>query len=288
MCARIAVKTPKKKRRTCADGEHLPTLDEVGITRKESSRWQKLADLPDKKFEERVAAILEKGRRVTFSAASEPASEAKSYDGDEHYTPEKYIELVRQVFGGEIDLDPASSLKAQETVVARQFYTKEQDGLSREWAGTTFLNMPYSDPAPWVEKLLEALGSGAVPEAIVLCNNTTDVGWAQQLLEASAAVCFMRGRIAFDRPDSKANKGTRQGQIFFYLGNDVDSFISAFEAFQFDEEGEPARNAILRPSAPLHVPDVDDEDDGADEQVDELPNAAPPREWFEDSAETSA
>jgi phage N-6-adenine-methyltransferase len=253
-------------------------LRDMGISDKQSHRWQRLAKMDLATFEARVAAILEKGRRATTSGAlKETASEAKKYDGDEHWTPADYIDLVREVLGS-IDLDPATSLKAQETVVAQQFYTKQDDGLSKEWAGRVFLNPPYSDPAPFVEKLLEALGTGAVPEAIVLTNNTTDTTWAQSLLEASAAVCFTRGRIAFDRPDSKANKGTRQGQIFFYLGNDADSFIAAFEEFNFDADKEPVRNAILRPSSPLHVPE---EAEAAEEdEAEEKPAAS--GEWFEE------
>src|SRR6266496_5442474 len=47
---------------------------------------------------------------------------------DEWYTPPEIIELVRTVLG-EIDLDPASCIEAQRTVMAKRFYTKHNDGL---------------------------------------------------------------------------------------------------------------------------------------------------------------
>lgn len=259
-------------------------LEEIGVTKKESSRWQKLAKVPEERFEDHIAVVRERCGRLTSTGLIAAASESKSYQPDEHYSPADYVELVREVLG-EIELDPATSLRAQETVVAQRFYTKAEDGLAHDWSGRVFMNPPYSDPAPFVAKLLEHLGTGDVPEAIVLTNNTTDTEWAQSLLEASSAVCFTRGRIAFDRPDSKANKGTRQGQIFFYLGNDPESFVAAFEEFNFDADKEPIRNAILRPASPLHVPE-EDEADVVDDEAEEKPAAG---DWFdEEQPEASA
>jgi len=58
------------------------------------------------------------------------------------YTPELYVDLARRVMGT-IDLDPASSDKAQEVAQAEKFYTEADDGLQQAWWGNVFLNPPY-------------------------------------------------------------------------------------------------------------------------------------------------
>ena len=52
----------------------------------------------------------------------------------EWYTPAYIIEAARKTMGT-IDLDPASSVIANETVKATTFYTIDDDGLIKEWGG---------------------------------------------------------------------------------------------------------------------------------------------------------
>jgi phage N-6-adenine-methyltransferase len=192
------------------------------------ARWcKKLAGADEQQFEDHINAVRAKGERLTLSGTIAATSEAPEYDSDEWYTPADRIELVREVLG-EIDLDPASCEKAQETVRATTFYTKADDGLAQDWQGRTFINMPYSDPSVWVTKLLEEFAAENVSAAIVLVNNATDTTWCQELLAHCAAACFTKGRIAFLREDGQAVVGARQGQAFFYFGPDVEAFESTF------------------------------------------------------------
>ncbi|WP_267901234.1 DNA N-6-adenine-methyltransferase, partial [Dulcicalothrix desertica] len=62
---------------------------------------------------------------------------------DNWYTPPYIVELVVQVLG-EIDLDPCAEVGKK--IPAREHYTIDFDGLSKQWHGRVFLNPPYSCP----------------------------------------------------------------------------------------------------------------------------------------------
>lgn len=61
-----------------------------------------------------------------------------SLKSNEWYTPDRYIQAVKEVLGS-IDLDPASCAEANQTVGATDYYTKEDDGLEQYWKGNVFL-----------------------------------------------------------------------------------------------------------------------------------------------------
>lgn len=152
---------------------------------------------------------------------------------NEWYTPAKYIEAARDVLLG-IDLDPASSAVAQETVQADEYYTATDDALDREWHGRVWLNPPYSkDLIPlFIAKLVNEFGSGRVSSAILLTHSYTDTAWFHTAESRCHAVCFTRGRIGFVSPSGEIAAPT-QGQAFFYYGPDVDVFAGRFREFGF-------------------------------------------------------
>lgn len=54
---------------------------------------------------------------------------------DSWRTPADILDRVRAVFGGDIDLDPASSVEANAEVRARRYHTRADDGLAQPWHG---------------------------------------------------------------------------------------------------------------------------------------------------------
>lgn len=150
---------------------------------------------------------------------------------NEWYTPEEYIEAVREVMG-DIDLDPASSQIANERVKARRIYTIEDDGLTLPWKGRVWLNPPYSQPliGQFIDKLIVEVNSGSVKQAIVLVNNATETQWWQSLAAIASAVCFPKGRVKFFDPDG--NPGAPlQGQAILYIGTKSARFVEIFSRF---------------------------------------------------------
>ena len=70
-----------------------------------------------------------------------------SSESAEWFTPKRYIEAAREVLGT-IELDPASCEEANRIVKADNFFTEEDDGLKKHWAGKVWMNPPYGDIGP--------------------------------------------------------------------------------------------------------------------------------------------
>jgi phage N-6-adenine-methyltransferase len=163
-----------------------------------------------------------------------PAYTKAVFTGEnEWYTPQEYVEAARSVLGA-IDLDPATSERAQSLIQASRFYTKEDDALTREWGGRVWLNPPYSQPdiAHFVSKAVHEYAEGRVSEAVVLTHNYTDTRWFHELFGAADAVCFTRGRVKFYNQDGEV-AAPSQGQAFTYFGANVPRFAEIFSAFGF-------------------------------------------------------
>jgi ParB family chromosome partitioning protein len=151
----------------------------------------------------------------------------------EWYTPPEYIELARKVLGS-IDLDPASSEQAQEQVAAKQYFGLEEDGLSKEWRGSVWLNPPYAQPqiSQFVDKLITEYAAGHITQAIMLTHNYTDTAWFHAAEVLCSRICFTRGRIKFVS-STGAIAAPTQGQAFFYYGDKPELFESIFSEVGF-------------------------------------------------------
>lgn len=86
------------------------------------------------------------------------------------------------------------------------------DGLKENWHGKVWLNPPYSDLEPWLDKLF-AHGFGT---ALVFAR--TDTKWLQRHMRLADSVFFMQGRIKFltDKFETKHNAGT--GSVLLSYG----------------------------------------------------------------------
>jgi phage N-6-adenine-methyltransferase len=157
---------------------------------------------------------------------------AHNSGNNEWYTPAEYIEAAREVLGG-IDLDPASSDIANQTVQATHYFTAEVDGLAHEWSGRVWMNPPYSSDliGQFISKLIQHYDEGKIEAAIVLVNNATETKWFQELAQNAYAICFPKGRIKYlDSSGTPAN-APLQGQAFIYFGENADLFKAIFQQF---------------------------------------------------------
>ena len=80
----------------------------------------------------------------------------------------------------------------------------------------------------FIDKLHEELSLGHTKEAMLLINNTTDTAPGQSVLEKCDAVCFMRGRIKFLKPENEEEVNPTQGQMFACYGPNNKKFKEIF------------------------------------------------------------
>jgi len=183
---------------------------------------------------EEQSELVARGRDEILAAAKRIRAETQrgttGTGENEWYTPKIWIDRVRAVLG-EIDLGPTSSEQANKVVGAKDIFTKETNGLDKEWWGRVYMNPPYSQPLieQFMLKMVEEVASGRVEEAITLTHNYTDTKWFQIAAQASSAICFTRGRVKFYSPDGTVAAPT-QGQAFMYFGTNVEKFVDIFGA----------------------------------------------------------
>lgn len=152
-----------------------------------------------------------------------PVEDGGQIDKDCYSTPQPITDLIWKVQKGGIDLDPCTHEKAQKLIKARLYYYREHDGLGRDWLGCVWMNPPYSNPVPWVDKLLGHMRDGDVPSASVLTNCDPSRPWYMKLKRAARWCADPPGRIQFWHPDSRAKTGVnRNSQTLFLIGEESD------------------------------------------------------------------
>jgi hypothetical protein len=115
-----------------------------------------------------------------------------------HITPLPIIDAT-----GPFDLDPCAA-DPRPWSCARINWIEH--GLDREWLRHlfVFLNPPYDDCEPWIERLAQH-GHG-----IALLHARTETRWFRPLWERASGILFLANRLKFFRPDGtehRANSG---------------------------------------------------------------------------------
>lgn len=70
-----------------------------------------------------------------------------------------------------------------------------QDGLSRPWGKSVFVNPPYSKPEPWCRRAYEESMQGAI--VVALLRGDTSTAWFHKWVYGKAELRFVRGRLRF-------------------------------------------------------------------------------------------
>ena len=185
---------------------------------------------------DRLAAELGGDEQGGASGAT-PAGEtrgAASAESDgsaevEWYTPLSLITQVRDFMGG-IDLDPASSDRANDRVRAARHFTIKDNGLEQEWrAERVFMNPPYEAIIrEFCTKFCDEHEAGNIGEGLVLVKIICEAAWWQRLAQLSAAYCMIKKRVEYESTDGRKQALQYYSQSLHYFGPRATDFAKAF------------------------------------------------------------
>lgn len=146
----------------------------------------------------------------------------------EWYSPSEIIEAARKCMGI-ITLDPFSCAKANETVRASIYFTKDDDGFNKPWHGSVWCNHPFSreNNARIASKVISEYQSGRIFEICMITFAATSEKWFQPLLNYPQ--CFLHGRTNYYDQKGNKVKGVTKGSVVTYLGKDIECFYQAFK-----------------------------------------------------------
>lgn len=107
---------------------------------------------------------------------------------DDHYTPKHIFDVLNITF----DLDVASPPGGIAYIPSARYYTQEEDGLSQPWQGRVWMNPPYSNVQPWIDKWLDHANG------IALLPCVKHSRWVETLWNSSAKVAWInRDEVKF-------------------------------------------------------------------------------------------
>lgn len=107
-------------------------------------------------------------------------------------TPQWFFDKLNEEFGFDTDVCAVT-----ENAKCQHFYTKMDDGLSKEWSGVLWMNPPYGrEIGKWVKKAHDsAINGGTV---VCLLPARTDTKWFHDHIYGIAEIRFVKGRLRFN------------------------------------------------------------------------------------------
>lgn len=172
-----------------------------------------------------------------------PLSTSDVPTSDDRCTPPEILTAVAELWPRGIDLDPCSN--PWSLVQARTRWDRSDDALGRDWelaageGGTIWLNPPFSDPTPFVERLpgiVQSIGG----EGLLLVRHDSTTKWWTRIEVSADAICLLRTRVRFRLAGEDTGPADHATTIAFFTrravphkrngsrGQRVAAFIRAF------------------------------------------------------------
>lgn len=123
-----------------------------------------------------------------------------SSKSNEWSTPQDFFDQLNQEF--HFSLDPCAT---HENKKCSTYYTKEDDGLTKDWRGhTVFVNPPYGGHTrEWLEKAYSESLNGNIIVCLIV-SSTDRSYWHDLIFPFASEIRFIRGRLKFGGVKSSA------------------------------------------------------------------------------------
>ena len=110
-------------------------------------------------------------------------------------TPKEFFEKLNTEFCFTLDV-----CATKQNAKCAKFFSEEDNGLSREWVGTCWMNPPYGrEIGKWVKKAHDANTT-----VVCLLPARTDTKWFHDYILGKAEIRFIKGRLKFGGSKSSA------------------------------------------------------------------------------------
>ena len=111
-------------------------------------------------------------------------------DSDNYATPQKFYKKIDSEFAFDFDPCPLRS---------------EIDGLIIEWYGNIYINPPYSNIEPFLQKAITELKEGRANKCVFLIPIRCDTKyWHNTIMKYASEIRFIKSRLNFNESKSPA------------------------------------------------------------------------------------
>jgi hypothetical protein len=159
--------------------------------------------------------------------------------GRDWCTPAKYVQAVKEFFGGQVALDPCSN---RHSIVGAQleYLLPEHDGLRESWAfSTIYVNPPYGADRQrgttirhWLARCAEAHERDRCEVLALVPVATNTAHWKDFVWGAATGVAFLYDtRLRFLVRGEDTGKGAPMSCAMVYWGDRYQRFAKRFSIF---------------------------------------------------------
>lgn len=181
----------------------------------------------------------------------------------DYVSPADVIALTTSFFGGQIELDPASSNEANTLVSAYKFFTPQEDGLKQKWKAKNVYLYPPRDfltqeeqpkntqlfvkhkkfqksaQRVWLELCLSKYRKNEFEEAIVFLTSADVALLTTQKIKLDLPLCIgkERPKLLIDEPGLQKVGSTRCLSFIYYFPSSINTdkrigeFIEIYSSF---------------------------------------------------------